>query len=102
MPFFSYSNENVITKIEVDDFWKQLDFADKWKLAGRGDIGGFGVGSDFAWQGLAAVNWQPFKYVSFIGGYRALYQDYEEGSGLDYFRYDVTIHGPVVGLNFRW
>ena len=24
MPFFSYSNENVITKIEVDDFWKQL------------------------------------------------------------------------------
>ena len=24
IPFFGYSNENVITKIEVDDFWKQL------------------------------------------------------------------------------
>ena len=24
IPFFSYSNENVITKIEIDDFWKQL------------------------------------------------------------------------------
>ncbi len=24
MPFFGYGNENVITKIEVDDFWKQL------------------------------------------------------------------------------
>ena len=24
IPFFSYCNENVITKIEVDDFWKQL------------------------------------------------------------------------------
>jgi len=78
------------------------DFADKWKLIVRGDIGGFGVGSDFAWQGLAAVDWQPFKYVSFIGGYRALYQDYEEGSGRDFFRYDVTIHGPLVGVNFRW
>ena len=24
IPFFSYSNENVITKIEIDGFWKQL------------------------------------------------------------------------------
>ena len=24
IPFFSFSNENFITKIEVDDFWKQL------------------------------------------------------------------------------
>ena len=78
------------------------DFADKWQLIARGDIGGFGVGSDFAWQGLATVDWQPFKYVSFIGGYRALYQDYEEGSGRDFFRYDVTIHGPLLGVNFRW
>ena len=32
------------------------DFADKWKLIARGDIGGFGVGSDFTWQALAAVD----------------------------------------------
>ena len=24
IPFFCFSNENVITKIEVDDFWNQL------------------------------------------------------------------------------
>jgi hypothetical protein len=30
-----------------------IDFADKWSVALRGDIGGFGVGSEFAWQGAA-------------------------------------------------
>ena len=77
-------------------------FADNWHLAVRGDIGGFGVGSDFAWQGLAALDWQPFKYVSFIGGYRGIYQDYKEGSGPTLFRYDATMHGPLLGVNFRW
>ena len=78
------------------------DFADKWKLVARGDIGGFGVGSLFAWQGLVLVDWQPFKYVSFLGGYRGLYQHYEEGSGSNLFEYNATIHGPVLGVNFRW
>lgn len=48
-------------------------FSDRWSLKLRGDIGGFGVGSDFAWQAAGLIDWQPFKYVSFIGGYRALY-----------------------------
>ncbi len=78
------------------------DFAEQWKLVARGDIGGFGVGSDFSWQALALVDWQPFKYVSFLGGYRAIYQDYKEGSGPDLFRFDATMHGPIIGVNFRW
>lgn len=77
-------------------------FADKWQLVARGDIGGFGIGSDFAWQALAAVDWQPFKYVSFIGGYRALSMDYKDGSGSSQFRFDATMHGPLLGVNFRW
>jgi hypothetical protein len=77
-------------------------FADQWTLIARGDIGGFGIGSDIALQGLALVDWQPFKYVSFLAGYRAIYQDYEDGSGSDRFNYDATMHGPVLGVNFRW
>jgi len=77
-------------------------FADKWSLVARGDIGGFGIGSDFSAQGLALIDWQPFKYVSFLAGYRAIYQDYESGSGSDLFRYDATMHGPLLGVNFRW
>lgn len=77
-------------------------FADQWTLVARGDVGGFGVGSDLAVQGSAVIDWQPFNYVSFLAGYRAIYQDYESGSGPDLFRFDATMHGPVFGINFRW
>ena len=80
-------------------WWK---FAERWSLIVRGDFGGFGVGSDFTWQALALVDWQPFKYVSFAGGYRALYQDYEDGSGPDLYKYKATLHGPLVGFSIRW
>lgn len=81
--------------------WK-WGFADQWTLVTRGDIGGFGIGSDLALQGLAVIDWQPFKYVSFLAGYRAIYQDYKDGDGAGQFRFDATMHGPVVGINFRW
>jgi len=77
-------------------------FADGWSLITRGDIGGFGVGSDFAWQALGLVEWQPWKYASILAGYRALYMDYEDGRGRDYFKFDATVHGPVIGINFKW
>ena len=77
-------------------------FADGWSLIVRGDIGGFGVGSDFSWHAFGLVEWQPWQYASFIAGYRALDVDYEDGSGSNYFNFDARIHGPVVGLNFKW
>lgn len=77
-------------------------FAEDWSVVARGDIGGFGIGSDFAWQGLGLVEWQPFENVSFLAGYRALDINYEDGSGNDYFNFDATIHGPMLGVNFRW
>ena len=77
-------------------------FTDQLQLSVRGDVGGFGVGSDFAWKAAALLYWQPFKHVGFMGGYQGLYQDYEDGSGRDYFKYDVTMHGPILGINFTW
>lgn len=77
-------------------------FADGWSLIARGDIGGFGLGSDFSWHALGLVEWQPWKNASFIAGYRALDVDYEDGNGQDSFKLDATIHGPVIGLNFKW
>ena len=79
--------------------WK---FADKWALITRGDIGGFGVGSDFAWSASGLIDWRPWKHVGFLLGYRALYQDYENGSGSEKFVYDATMHGPIIGLNITW
>jgi len=77
-------------------------FADGWSLTARGDIGGFGVGSDFSWHALGLVEWQPWKYASFIAGYQALDMDYEDGRGRDHFKFDATIHGPVIGVKFKW
>jgi hypothetical protein len=61
-----------------------------------------GVGSDFTWQALALVDWQPFKNVSFVGGYRTLYQDFEDNSGSKVFEYKATLHGPLLGVNIKW
>ncbi|MEJ2136996.1 MAG: hypothetical protein P8X86_17345 [Desulfofustis sp.] len=80
------------------------NFAEDWAFVGRGDIGGFGVGSNFAWQAAGILEWQPFKYVSFLAGYRAVGMDYEDGNqrSPDYFNFDATVHGPVLGINFKW
>jgi hypothetical protein len=76
--------------------------ADKWALRFYGDIGGFGVASDFTWQGLGLIDFQPWKHMAIIAGYRAIATDYESGSGRDKFTYDVIVHGPVLGLDIRF
>lgn len=77
-------------------------FNDKWRFLIRGDIGGFGVGSDFTWHAFATIGFHPWKHVGFLAGYRALDQDYEDGSGPDRFKYDMRLHGPLLAINFRW
>jgi hypothetical protein len=74
----------------------------KWDLFLRGDVGGFGVGSDITWNALALArySWRPNK--SFVLGYRALYQDYDDGSGANRYVWDATQHGPVVGMQFTF
>ena len=79
--------------------WK---FAEKWGTDLRGDIGGFGIGSDITWNLVGMVNFKPWKHVGLFGGYRALYQDYSTGSGDNKFKFDATMHGPVLGLNITW
>jgi hypothetical protein len=35
-------------------------------------------------------------------GYRAVSADYDEGSGLSEFKYDVVTQGPQLGVIFRF
>lgn len=79
--------------------------SEKWKLTLRGDIGiGFGAGdtSDSTWNAIGLIFFHPWKHVGFLGGYRALNQDYETGTGIQQFKYDMLIHGPVIAVNFTW
>lgn len=101
---------NVGIRLDGDQDWVdpiiglRYDFkiADQWSLQLYGDIGGFGVSSDFTWQGLGLINFQPWKHVAIIAGYRGIGTDYETGSGTDKFVFDATVHGPVIGIDIRW
>jgi hypothetical protein len=77
-------------------------FAEGWTLSARGDIGGFGVASDSAWSAVGVVQWQPWKNVALVAGYKALSTDYKTGSGAETFAYDVTMSGPIAGINILW
>jgi hypothetical protein len=75
---------------------------DKWFVQARGNIGGFGVGSDLMWQVMADVGYRPSEKWFVAFGYRVIDIDYENGSGLDRFVYDVRTFGPQLklGINF--
>jgi hypothetical protein len=75
---------------------------EKWNVSLRGDIGGFGAGSDFTWNLAGLIHFQPWKNVGFTGGYRALDVDYQSGSGSSKFTYDILMQGPILGVNIIW
>ncbi|MFO1158573.1 MAG: hypothetical protein U1E60_07025 [Reyranellaceae bacterium] len=71
----------------------------------RGDIGGFGLQSRFAWQGVAAYSYAwPLGGYQLAGviGYRALGMNAVNGSGLNDNSVDLVLHGPIVGLSVRF
>jgi hypothetical protein len=76
----------------------RVPFADKWTLDLRGDIGGFGIGSDLTLHGWITVARQNTESFSWYMGYRYIGYDYETGSGLNFQRYDLSQHGPGIGL----
>jgi hypothetical protein len=121
---YTYLKATVDAKLDVNqlDFKRDLDGSRDWVdpfVGGRlnvgltnsadfqlrGDIGGFGVGSDFTWNTQALLGYRFTMFgadAEVWGGYRALAQDYHEGSGSNRFSWDVIIHGPVLGLAITW
>jgi hypothetical protein len=77
------------------------DPARKFMYQLRGDIGGFGVGSEFAWQIQAYAGYRFSKLFQVTGGYRILGMDYNKGSGEDRFMYNMDIFGAVVKFGFN-
>lgn len=75
-----------------------VPFAKRWQFIGRGDIGGFGVGSDLAWNAVASVDVQLKEKLSLRFGYRWLDWNYDKGTGADRFVYDVLVSGPAFAL----
>ena len=81
------------------------DLSEHWQIILGGDVGGFGVNSNFAWSAVGLLSYR-FEMLdlhsSAVAGYRALGQDYDAGSGANRFQWDVTMHGPIIGLMLRF
>lgn len=90
-------------EISDHDLWQiafvggrlMYDLSDRWIWGLEGDVGG--GREQIAFQGQT---WLGYRTVIFgvntelHAGYRALYQNYKKGD----FEWDVTQHGPVVGI----
>ncbi len=70
----------------------------RWSTLLYTDAGGFGVGSEFTWQILAALNYQFRDNIFLTAGYRHMNVKYR-GDGT---RLDVGMGGPVLGATFRF
>jgi opacity protein-like surface antigen len=76
----------------------QIPIANRWKLVGYADAGGFGVGSDSTWQVAAGVNYDFSTNMSAKLGYRRLSIDYDKKN----FLYDMKLEGLYFGLGIRF
>lgn len=79
-----------------------LPFAKKWTAVVRGDVGGFGIGSDLTWTAVGGLAFHPAPKWEIAAGYRVYSLNYEEGSGISRFKMSVFQHGPYLGVGFRF
>ena len=71
---------------------------DKWTFVARGDIGGFGVGSEFAWHATVHFDWHTSEHFTMLFGYRILDVDLEDRGSNGLANLDMTQSGPAIGV----
>lgn len=74
---------------------------ERWEYLLRADIGGGMGGTRFAWQVMSTFGYRFEMFgleSTALFGYRALSMDYESSKLV----WDMTLHGPVIGLNIRF
>lgn len=73
-------------------------FNERWSVALRGDIGGFGVASDLATNVSAMFGWHLSDKLTLRGGYRLLQMDFDG----DDLVLDATLQGYVLGASWAF
>lgn len=95
----SADGEETITVVDpVVGARGRFHFDDRWSISGYGNVGGFGVGTDFTWEALGTIDYRFSEMFQLRAGYRAFAIDLEEG-GLEL---DTILHGPIVGFVFTF
>jgi hypothetical protein len=80
----------------------EAPLSEKWSLVARGDVGGFGIGSDLLVHGALTLHRHQSDFFGWFVGYRVIAFDYEEGQGRNYKSFDQTEQGPGAGITFRF
>lgn len=109
--FFEAEIDTAVTsgRSQDDDFLDPLvglrgvwGITEGFWLAARGDIGGFGIGSELSWQLVGTIAWDPNEHWSVLAGYRLLDIDYSDGDGNREQGLDLQFRGPTVGVMVRF
>ena len=74
------------------------DLTDKFFVRALADIGGFDISSELTWQAMTSLGYRINEKASVGLGYRAISTDYTSGGTT----YDVTSHGLLLGLEYRF
>lgn len=81
----------------------QYFLSDTWSLYGSGNIGGFGLVSEFTWGAQAGVGYHFTESWALHLQYKAIGVNYDNGkSGRSGFSYDTVTHGPLLGVAFSF
>ncbi len=72
-----------------------MSLSERWLLTLRGDIGGFGVGSDLTWNVAARLGYRLSERTTLAFGYRHLDIDYDSGK----LELDAEFSGTFLGMS---
>jgi hypothetical protein len=79
---------------------------ERWSLVLAGDVGGVSTGDQYSAEAFGLVGYRFGLFgennANLLAGYRVLKQKYQDGDGRQEFEWDMTIHGPVVGLKITF
>jgi hypothetical protein len=76
------------------------ELSDRWVASAWGNLGGFGLGDapDLFWGATALLGYRYSDNTTLGLGYRIYASDFDFGV----LKTDVQMHGPIVGLAFRF
>ena len=102
--------EKIAGKKEATKSWFEPYFGaripiratDKLSFPIRGDIAGFGAGSELTWNVIFGADYRITKHISLGGGYRILDIRYEEGTSTERFAYNARMAGPGAYATFAF
>jgi hypothetical protein len=78
------------------------NLSNDWMVGFRADVGGFDLSSKITWNLDAMVRYRITKWLNLNGGFRALYEDHESGSGINKFKYAAWAYGPWLGVGVEF